>query len=182
SALAPGNETAGEVESAELTATALVADATGTAVAMMGQGGGDDLALTATAIMAAAQGQVPTQEIDLTARANALMPLQQAFQAEFGETADVELGSTRRGETLIIRLCSQEPGVLLRATLERALEVLAGQGNLVQFGAQAIGIRLVSCDAPDTEYRLLTATMTDVQGYMSGIFDAEAFQARLLAE
>jgi len=182
SALAPGNEAATAPGDFELTATQIVAEVTATAGAAMGQGGGDDLALTATAIMAAAQGQVPTQEIDQTASANALVPLRTAFQDAFGATADVNLGDTSRGNTLIIRLCSEQPGVLLRATLERALEVLADQGNLVQFGAQALGIRLVSCEAPDTEYRLLTATMTDVQGYMSGVFDAEAFQARMLAE
>ncbi|MCC6613379.1 MAG: tetratricopeptide repeat protein [Anaerolineae bacterium] len=165
-----------------LTATKMVADATLTAEGVSGQGGGEDLALTATAIMAQAQGQVPTQEIDEAARAEALAPLRSAFQSEFGETADVTVGNTKRGDTLIIRLCSEEPGVLLRATLERAMDVLANQGNLMQFGANALGIRLVSCAAPDTEYRLLTATMTDVQGYMSGIFDAEVFQARLSAE
>ncbi|MCA9906109.1 MAG: hypothetical protein KC547_19775, partial [Anaerolineae bacterium] len=178
------------------TATAIIMGVTATAESM-GQGGGEatldvsaetpgqgesDLALTATAIMAEAQNQVPTQEVDESARATALAPLQGAFQSAFGETSDVSIATTSRGETLVVRMCSEQPGVLLRATLERALETLNGQGDVVQYGTQALGFRLVSCDDPNSEYRLLTASMTDVQGYLSGIFDAESFQARLRAE
>lgn len=199
SALAPGSEPTATVVAGDFeTATAIIMAATASAEAL-GQGGGDlsltatasagttgqgesDLALTATAIMAGAQNQVPTQEIDESAQATALAPLQGAFQSAFGETSAVSIESTSRGETLVVRLCSEQPGVLLRATLERALETLSGEGDVLQFGAQALGFRLVSCDDPGTEYRLLTASMTDVRGYLSGIFDAEAFQARLRAE
>ncbi len=145
------------------TATAIIAGATETAEAR-----------------AAAQVTASPTPVVGDAQAVALEPVQVAFAASFGEEAAVSVETTAAGDTLVIRLCSQAPGILLRATLDQAVQTLQGQAALLRFGIDGVGYRLVNC-SDDTEYRLLTSSLEDALAYADGRLEIDAYQARLRA-
>jgi hypothetical protein len=167
-----GNEAADATEAGDVNSTAPGTDA----------GGG--AAQVATEEPAATDEATPTREGfggDMDAQAAALEPLQASFVTEFGESAAVEITDTAQGETLLLTICSAFPNVDLRETLRRAVEILAGQGLILNFDVQRLGIRLVSCE-DQTVYRTLTADIQDVASFAQGMIDATTFEARLRAE
>ncbi|MDX2136954.1 MAG: tetratricopeptide repeat protein [Chloroflexota bacterium] len=184
------------IETATAEASALEADATASVAALaagdeteepvatpVGDAGGGE-AQVATEEPAVTDNPTPTREGfggDADAQAAALEPLQASFVTEFGESAAVEIADTAQGETLLLTICSAFPNVDLRDTLRRAVEILAGQGLILNFDVERLGIRLVSCE-DQTVYRTLTADIQDVASFAQGMIDATTFEARLRAE
>jgi hypothetical protein len=165
--------------------TQVFVDATAAAAATNGSElSADSINMTATAIVesvtAAAQsaGSAPTQEVS---GGSALEPLNAAFSAALGEGNGVEMGMTSRGETLIVRVCTDIPNVELRSTLAASLQVLGGQGSLLQAGLGGVGFRLQNCETGQV-YRLLTASISDALAFTGGMLSAADLEARLLVE
>jgi hypothetical protein len=175
--------TASLIETATAETGALEAGATETAQAIATDAGGGS-AQVATEEPAATDEATPTREGfggDADAQVAALEPLQAAFTTEFGESAFVEVTDTAQGETLLLTICSALPNVDLRETLRRAVEILEGQGLILNFDVERLGIRLVSCE-DQSVYRTLTASIEDVASFAQGMIDATTFESRLQSE
>jgi tetratricopeptide (TPR) repeat protein len=154
----------GTVEPAVLTATALLGN---------DQGGG-------LATIAAAAAASPTPEAIVLPSAPNIEPLQALFVQAFGESARAEYVEDGNGVgTLNLGLCSEEPGVDLRETLRRAVELLAGQTDvLLSPGIGVVSFRLNDC-ATGAPWRTLNAGIGTVLDFATGALTAEQFEAEL---